>query len=165
MLRGRFLRDSLCPPWIEQLLVDCPPTLLCAEAGDLILWDSRVAHCSTSSLVPEPEAVATTTGLQRVTCQICMTPRSWASEEVLAQREQAVRTGSTSSHWPHGPGVSTQAIILGSIKRRNGLDQAPDIRRNRPTVCKIACDCRRTNSGWRTRRMRAGGIIAASAGG
>ena len=34
-----------------------------------------------------------------------MTPRAWASTEVLAQRAEAVRTGSTSSHWPHGPGA------------------------------------------------------------
>jgi hypothetical protein len=42
--------------------------------------------------------------MQRATCQICMTPRAWASEAVLRQREAAVGAGATGSHWPHGPG-------------------------------------------------------------
>lgn len=104
---GLGTEDFVPIPPGDALLSDCPPALVCAEAGDMILWDSRVAHCSTSSFVEGSGAAGgageTDTGLQRVTCQICMTPRAWASEAVLAQRVEAVANGSTGSHWPHGP--------------------------------------------------------------
>jgi hypothetical protein len=122
---GLGAEDFVPIPPGDALLSDCPPALLCAEAGDMILWDSRVAHCSTSAFVDDGGGSGggeggggdgcgggggsgtgeTDTGLQRVTCQICMTPRRWASEAVLAQRVDAVANGSTGSHWPHGPGA------------------------------------------------------------
>ena len=106
--------DDFVPiPAGDPLLESCPPTLLCVPAGDMILWDSRLAHCSTSALSDAPVGVGSTaTGLQRATCQICMTPRAWASEAVLRQRREAVETGSTGSHWPHGYGQIPHPVRL-----------------------------------------------------
>eukprot|EP00927_Polykrikos_kofoidii_P041369 TRINITY_DN3527_c0_g2_i1.p1 TRINITY_DN3527_c0_g2~~TRINITY_DN3527_c0_g2_i1.p1 ORF type:complete len:415 (-),score=43.21 TRINITY_DN3527_c0_g2_i1:301-1500(-) len=76
------------------------------EAGDLIIWDSRTLHCSFlgDDFAPhesgrraadEPERPS------RVAALITMTPRDWATPEVLQLRKEAVCKGVTTTHWPH----------------------------------------------------------------
>jgi len=92
--------------------------LVCAKAGDLLLWDSRCVHCNTPGKI-ETESedgsagdigsrdVDSTTGasveedLLRVVGYICMTPASWAPDGVLANRKDAFINNIGTNHWPH----------------------------------------------------------------
>merc|ERR1719453_2965317 len=85
--------------------------LVCARAGDLILWDSRTAHCNTPALAPAEEAEEEeeegrakrdpAVSLQRQVGYVCMTPARWATAETLARRRDAFVRGESTSHWPH----------------------------------------------------------------
>ena len=107
------------------------------RAGDMLLWDSRVVHCSCpgrdegagAGRAPEAgtEEAGTVTGvagaavdgdecdkdqdgdegvaaagrgLVRAAVLVCYAPASRATDDVLAQRREAVRRGLTLSHWP-----------------------------------------------------------------
>mmetsp|Transcript_81816 Transcript_81816/g.258026 ORF Transcript_81816/g.258026 Transcript_81816/m.258026 type:complete len:238 (+) Transcript_81816:72-785(+) len=75
---------------LTQQLVTC-------RAGDLVLWDSRCAHCNT----PAPERPSSPEGeLLRVAVYVCMVPKHWASEEHLRCRRRAYREGASCNHWP-----------------------------------------------------------------
>lgn len=70
--------------------------LVLANAGDLILWDSRTVH---GGLVG--------TGnrdihgkLARLTQTVCMVPRQWATADVLQWRREAFAEGVGTTHWP-----------------------------------------------------------------
>jgi ectoine hydroxylase-related dioxygenase (phytanoyl-CoA dioxygenase family) len=91
----------------ESNFVEVPPTFhvltqkqilpLC-EAGDMILWDSRTVHCSTPAL----EAPTTSPDeLLRIAAYICMTPKKWATNDVLQNRVQAYMRDMSLHHWPH----------------------------------------------------------------
>ena len=49
--------------------------------------------CNVTSHVPNQ--------LQRLVGLVSMSPRAFASEEVLVQRRKAVHLGQTTTHWPH----------------------------------------------------------------
>ena len=99
--------------------------LVCARAGDLILWDSRTAHCNTPALAPAEEAEEEeeegrakrdpAVSLQRQVGYVCMTPARWATAETLARRRDAFVRGESTSHWPH------EFVVAGV-----GLPDAPD---------------------------------------
>lgn len=72
--------------------------LVCCKAGDLILWDSRTIHCNTPA--PEPNG-QTPDNLLRAVGYVCMTPRSFATRDVLEMRREGYSYGVTTSHWPH----------------------------------------------------------------
>mmetsp|Transcript_113980 Transcript_113980/g.322684 ORF Transcript_113980/g.322684 Transcript_113980/m.322684 type:complete len:957 (+) Transcript_113980:101-2971(+) len=76
------------------------PRLVCARAGDLILWDSRTVHCNTLPL-REDWQLLHGQDLIRAVAYICMTPAAWCSEETIFQRNHAFNRGVTTSHWPH----------------------------------------------------------------
>lgn len=101
------------------------PLLLEAEAGDLILWDSRTIHGGKvgrglSGIVAEDSAAAPNAAdgsrrvpmaeLARMTCTVSMTPRAWASEEVQASRSQGFEEGLAFNHCPHEAGTSAGTI-------------------------------------------------------
>lgn len=86
--------------------------LLCAEAGDLILWDSRTVHCNSPALgalehhsAEQPSS--SNVGhdgpweLLRQATYVCMTPARFASEEILQRRRELFEQGYSTSHWPH----------------------------------------------------------------
>ena len=75
--------------------------LVCCEAGDLLLWDSRTVHCNTPALEEPRLEPSQPPALQRAASYICMTPRSRATKEVLAQRREAYLQNITTTHWPH----------------------------------------------------------------
>lgn len=74
--------------------------LVRANAGDLILWDSRTIHGARvgkgfSCSKDDCDDVA------RMSIPVCMTPRSFATAEVLQKRQAGFLSGSTFTHWPH----------------------------------------------------------------
>jgi hypothetical protein len=74
--------------------------LVCCEAGDLILWDSRTIHCNTPA--PKPDLLFhEPKELLRAVGYVCMTPRSFAPRDVLELRREGYSYGVTTSHWPH----------------------------------------------------------------
>mmetsp|Transcript_65977 Transcript_65977/g.141191 ORF Transcript_65977/g.141191 Transcript_65977/m.141191 type:complete len:492 (+) Transcript_65977:1-1476(+) len=76
------------------------PVMVCAKAGDLLLWDSRTIHCNTLPL-KEDRGLLHGQDLIRAVAYICMTPAAWCSEETVLQRSAAFKRGVTTSHWPH----------------------------------------------------------------
>ena len=85
------------------------PHLVRCKAGDSILWESRAVHCSTPSLLGAPSEAAAEVLVDeddgrprpaRVAVYNSLSPRSRASEEVLLQRQAALITKQTCTHWP-----------------------------------------------------------------
>lgn len=67
----------------------CQPSL---KPGDVLLWDSRVAH-----RVPRPRIENT----ERTVAFVCMTPKRLATPSTLKRRRDAFEKGVPSTHWPH----------------------------------------------------------------
>jgi len=83
---------------LDQIFKDSDPLLVEASAGDLILWDSRTVHANTpaSDATEHPPDA-----LLRMVCYTCMTPRSWASDMCIRERQRAYELQIGSTHWPH----------------------------------------------------------------
>jgi hypothetical protein len=110
----------------DTVLRSAEPTLVCAKAGDLVLWDSRTVHCNTPALhmtdyfdrigavlshgdggqapaihedepMPPPGQPA---DLLRLVAYVCMVPASHASPEILQKRKQAFLHKLPTSHYP-----------------------------------------------------------------
>jgi hypothetical protein len=84
--------------------------LVCAMAGDLVLWDSRCVHCNAPGVMKTGTgascgASASAAGAQaellRVVSYVCMTPAARASSDVLAKRKDAFINNVGTSHSPH----------------------------------------------------------------
>jgi hypothetical protein len=94
------------------------PVLSCRlEAGDMLIWDSRVVHCSCPGALPEDAdyigksqaessssescaaIAAAARGLVRACALVTMMPRAHASAETARQRGDAVRRAQTLTHW------------------------------------------------------------------
>ena len=96
--------------------------LLCAKAGDLIVWDSRTIHCNTDALdigtsdvsangmctdaagskndaEPKLHNLDRTWELIRMVAYVCMMPASLTSDVVVDQRWHAFENNLGSSHW------------------------------------------------------------------
>lgn len=98
--------------------------LVCAKAGDLILWDSRTVHCNTPALTslyedntslasttsaartsavseaPSSDAVSGTFDIIRLAAYVCMLPVSHANAKCIEQRKLAFTRRVSTSHWP-----------------------------------------------------------------
>lgn len=95
---------------------DLGARLVCARAGDLVLWDSRCVHCNTPGMVETEMADVRTeeidgfdsnadlsakAELLRVVGYVCMTPAAWAPKDVVADRKDAFISNVGTNHWPH----------------------------------------------------------------
>ncbi|KKK21922.1 hypothetical protein P175DRAFT_0541963 [Aspergillus ochraceoroseus IBT 24754] len=69
------------------------PHKVCAEPGDLILWDSRVIHYGS-----EPTEKSNQT---RTAIYAAYTPASMATPEQLALKKQVFEKYGGTTHWPH----------------------------------------------------------------
>jgi ectoine hydroxylase-related dioxygenase (phytanoyl-CoA dioxygenase family) len=65
------------------------------EPGDMLLWDSRTVHCSSSGTSLDQE----TNTLIRAASLICMMPKHLTSEDVLEQRREAVDKLISTTNW------------------------------------------------------------------
>lgn len=89
--------DYIEPPKSHSLM-QLPRRLICCQAGDLVLWDSRCLHCN-SPAVQTPESPGSR--LLRAVVYVCMTPKAWATSEVLERRRSGYEMRVTTTHWPH----------------------------------------------------------------
>ncbi len=74
--------------------------------GDMLLWDSRLVHCSYPGVEASGEISKTASdssisnyGLCRAATMVSMMPQSKCSLQVLQQRRQAVTAARTLTHW------------------------------------------------------------------
>lgn len=134
--------DFLMIPADEPVLRSAEPTLICAKAGDLILWDSRTVHCNTPALhmaayhanllnkgaaakvvdepLPPPGQAAE---LLRLVAYVCMVPASHASPDIMRQRKDAFMHRLPSSHYPtHDLGLPQLDRIAPWTTRREILE-------------------------------------------
>ncbi|KAL1510883.1 hypothetical protein AB1Y20_005715 [Prymnesium parvum] len=98
--------------------------LICARAGDLILWDSRCVHASCPADVAAPlpleeeeeaEGVRGRPRLARAAALVCMVP----AEPQLArrptlpeERARLVLSGVTTTHWPQDLTATSRGAVL-----------------------------------------------------
>jgi len=71
----------------------CKPTKVCAEPGDLILWDSRTIHYGA-----EPSEKS---DVIRTVCYVAFTPATLASKDFLGKKKDLFERWSSTTHWPH----------------------------------------------------------------
>ncbi len=69
------------------------PQKVCAETGDLILWDSRTIHYGS---VPTEKSTQI-----RTVIYVAYTPARLASEETLKKRTEIFGQYGATTHWPH----------------------------------------------------------------
>ncbi len=78
--------------------------LLKANAGDLILWDSRTIHGARIGTMRRSSSTSESTDgidLARLAIPVCMTPKGLATQSVIESRRRGFLTGRTFTHWPH----------------------------------------------------------------
>ena len=89
------------------------PLMIAMKRGDLLLWESRLAHCNMPSMEllkkesddNDDESCDAKVELLRVVSYVCMTPKNKASENVLKQRIEGFERGLSSNHNPHRPNL------------------------------------------------------------
>lgn len=77
---------------------NCKRTNVKATAGSLVLWDSRLVHCGMQPLKTRTEPNF------RLVGYVCMTPKSFATDEIIQKRIAGFERLCTSTHCPHRPG-------------------------------------------------------------
>ena len=87
--------------------------LLCARAGDLLLWDSRTVHASEppSAAAPLPRADDGTPRPSRAACYICHVPAAphLARDATLGRRRaHSLEHWLTCTHWPADNRMASQ---------------------------------------------------------
>ncbi|EGB06584.1 hypothetical protein AURANDRAFT_65580 [Aureococcus anophagefferens] len=93
-----------------------------ADAGDLVLWDSRLAHAVHAPLrgaarrSPWDKAA-----VSRLSVFACMAPAAAATVADLERRLDAARRGAATGHWP----VGGRAVALPDYDGYAGYDRAP----------------------------------------
>ncbi|KAH8685360.1 hypothetical protein BGZ60DRAFT_476597 [Tricladium varicosporioides] len=100
----RWLADKGCE-WVK----------VCAEPGDLLLWDSRTPHYNLSSTTKQP----------RFCIYTCYMPVADVTQEDLIRKKKAFEDYVGTTHWPN-------ALHVGSnVAKRNG--EIDPYNRDRPT--------------------------------
>merc|ERR1711920_538620 len=83
--------------------------LVCAKAGDLVLWDSRCIHCNTPGAAGDLKSGEAHSELLRVVAYVCMVPAAWASQEVLLRRRRGFLENASANHLPD----DTECFVAG----------------------------------------------------
>ena len=83
----------------------CGPVMLELLEGDVLLWDSRIVHCSNSGLQAAGRSGGGGGGggggasITRAAALVTMYPKDRVSEEVRRERGRFLSAGCTGSHW------------------------------------------------------------------
>ena len=82
-----------------------PARLICARAGDLLLWDSRTVHATepARSTAPLPREADGRPKPARLACYVCLVPAEEAiahDHSLAARRSHSVEHWLTCTHWP-----------------------------------------------------------------
>ena len=101
--------------------------LVCARAGDLVLWDSRLVHASqpadASAPLPTDDECGGRPRLSRACCMICMVPAApyvSAQPNLADERRALVEAAATTTHWPQENQVASQGAPgqgVGSVRK------------------------------------------------
>lgn len=76
---------------------ECKEKKIVCPAGSLVLWDSRTIHCGVQHIKNRPKPNF------RCVAYICMTPRNWATANILKKKQSALENLRMTNHWPHRP--------------------------------------------------------------
>lgn len=83
------------------------------QAGDFIVWDSRLIHCNTPACVESEPMDKTPTDLLRVVAYISMSPATFVRDQTLDQfrkkRKQMLEENCTLNHWSTELRVASKA--------------------------------------------------------
>ena len=95
--------------------------LICARAGDLVLWDSRLVHSSepadTAAALPVDEAGFPR--LARGACMISMVPAAAHVRQdaaLASRRRRLIERGCTTTHWPQDCIATSEGVAKGSAR-------------------------------------------------
>ncbi len=122
-------------PSDDPMLNGTPPVMCHMEAGDLLLWDSRTIHCSSTAL-ETPDAKPE---LMRAIGLVCMMPKRLTAADVLEQRKRAVEGVISTTNW-------TDRFI--NADKFPQITQAPDIERYRRPAPPVLNDYQRALVGY-----------------
>jgi hypothetical protein len=112
----------------------CEALKVCADPGDLILWDSRTVHYNT---LPETDAIRSVLCKSRQSfpkgltssspcyADICYTPASYAKKEDLEMKTKLFKDRIGTTHWPH-------ANIFPNNRKQKRLGVEETYERTRP---------------------------------
>ncbi len=75
-------------------LKKCRSIKICAPAGHLLLWDSRIFHSNVPPSIGNGPRMCT---------YVCMQPRSGVTDKILKKRIDAYEKGRMTNHWCYGP--------------------------------------------------------------
>lgn len=75
--------------WYEEQ--GCELVKVCADPGDLILWDSRQMHYA---VYPQSDKI-------RTIIYACYTPAAMAPPEELEKKKEVFKIWGATTHWPH----------------------------------------------------------------
>ncbi len=73
----------------------CKEDNVLANAGDLVLWDSRALHCGLEAVPCRQQPN------YRTVVYVCMLPRSTATPKAMQKRLDAFKNLRTTTHWPN----------------------------------------------------------------
>ncbi len=123
-------RSDYVPVFQDEKFIDLlpcqEPKLLCAQAGDMILWDSRLVHCNTGPIL-KPGKEDFQNQLMRLVAYVCMMPKQILSEEELEKVAEAKlasveNPSNASSHWA----IAHQVKKNSRYKHTGGLKYASE---------------------------------------
>ncbi|CAF1270903.1 unnamed protein product [Rotaria sp. Silwood1] len=87
--------------------------LVHCQAGDLVLWDSRMVHCNSPATAIEERAKDEPVDLLRIVAYVSMSPTSFVCDQSLEEfrkkRKQMVENNCTLTHW------STELVMTGIL--------------------------------------------------
>ncbi|GAA6010569.1 hypothetical protein JCM10207_007743 [Rhodosporidiobolus poonsookiae] len=87
----------------------CEVIKVCAPAGSLVLWDSRLIHYNCPPTAEQWRHVIYT----------CYSPKSWATADTVERKKAAFAEWKRTSHWPH------QTVVLDRDGRLPNGDRDP----------------------------------------
>jgi len=100
----------------DPLLIDKQLIKICAPAGHIILFDSRMFHCN----------IKPTSNNIRMCTYVSMMPRYGATPAELIKRINIYENGKMTGHWPYGPGFyeNTKNPRYGDINKPENIQVA-----------------------------------------